>query len=356
MDQTIIKKIEDLFQIAIEKKASDLHISVGHPPTLRIMGALNFFTEFGIITPEISKDIVNHLMNENQKEKFSREREVDFSYEFRKEYRFRVNVFVQRGFVSSSFRLISTNVESIEDLNLPPILNKFCEAKQGLVLIVGPSSHGKSTTLAAMIEKINKEFFRRIITIEDPIEYIFKDNKSVIDQREVHHDTSSFKKALKSVFRQDPDIIVVGEMRDPETIATTITAAETGHLVFSTIHTNSASESIHRIIDSFPGSQQNQIRAQLATSLLGVVSQRLVPRRNGGLIPACEILISNSASANIIREGRIHELDLVIETSSQEGMISLNRSLINLVNKDEVLIENALLYSRKPAELKKFFN
>ena len=354
MNEITIKKIEDLFQFAIDKKASDLHISVGHPPTLRIMGGLIFFPEFGIITPEASKDIVDYLMDEGQKEKFLKEKEVDFSYEFKKEYRFRVNTFIQRGFVSSSFRLIYTSVESIEDLNLPPILNKFCEAKQGLVLIVGPSSHGKSTTLAAMIEKINKELFRRIITIEDPIEHIFKCDKSIIDQREVHHDTASFKKALKSVFRQDPDIIVVGEMRDPETIATTITAAETGHLVFSTIHTNSASESIHRIIDSFPGSQQNQIRTQLATSLLGVVSQRLVPRKSGGLIPACEILMSNSASANIIREGRTHELDLVIETSSNEGMISLNKSLINLINKDEISRENALLYSRKPRELKNF--
>jgi twitching motility protein PilT len=356
MVENISQKVENLLQVAIEKKASDLHISVGHPPILRIMGALNFFPEFGVIDSNISKEITNHLMNENQKQKFSEEKEIDFSYEFKKEYRFRVNVFIQRGCVSCSFRLISTNIQKIEDLNLPPILNKFCESKQGLVLIVGPSSHGKSTTLAAMIEKINKEFFKRIITIEDPIEYIFKDDKSVIDQREVHYDTSSFKKALKSIFRQDPDIIVVGEMRDPETIATTITAAETGHLVFSTIHTNSASESIHRIIDSFPAAQQNQIRAQLATSLLGIISQRLVPRKNGGLIPACEILISNSASANIIREGRIHELDLVIETSSNQGMISLNQSLMNLVNRDEVLIENALLYSRKPGELKKTFN
>ena len=355
MVKEINKKIEKLFSEAIEKKASDIHVSVGNYPTLRIMGQLYFFSEFGVIDANDSEEISFALMREEQKKKFLQNKEIDFSYEFKEKYRFRVNVFIQRGCISCSFRFVPTEIETIEELGLPEILNVFCNKKQGLFLVTGPSSHGKSTTLAAMIEKINQNFFRRIITIEDPIEYVFKDNKSIIDQREVYSDTSSFNQALKSIFRQDPDIIMVGEMRDPETIATAITAAETGHLVFSTLHTNSASESIHRIIDSFPGAQQNQIRSQLATSLLGILSQRLIPKKGGGLIPACEILVSNSATANIIRENRVHELDLVIETSSSQGMVSLNKSLVQLIKEDKVEMEDALLYSKNPNEFKKYF-
>jgi twitching motility protein PilT len=220
-------------------------------------------------------------------------------------------------------------------------------------LITGPSSHGKSTTLAALIDEINHNRDEHIITIEDPIEYIFEPDKSIIDQREVYHDTLSFAQALRSTFRQDPDVIMVGEMRDPETIATAITAAETGHLVFATLHTNSASQSIHRIIDSFPSEQQNQVRAQLSGSLLGVVSQRLVPRIKGGLIPACEIMFNNSAVANLIRENKIHELDLTIETSRGAGMITLNQALANLVKEKEISPKNALIYSLSPSELKR---
>jgi twitching motility protein PilT len=347
------KITKEILSLAVEKKASDLHISVDHPPTLRIMGKLTAIPETGIITPEFSREIAFYLMNEIQRNKFLEEKEIDFSYDFEEQNRFRVNVFLQRGDVSCSLRLVPTEIKSIEELGLPSVLQMFTKASQGLVLVTGPSSHGKSTTLAALVDRINRDLFRRIITIEDPIEYIFKDKKSIIDQREVYYDTNSFASALKSAFRQDPDIIMVGEMRDPETIATAITAAETGHLVFSTLHTNSASESIHRIIDSFPAFQQNQIRAQLATSLLGIISQRLVPRKAGGLIPACEIMVSNSASANIIREGRVHELDLVIETSASEGMISLNQALADLIQKGEVSVDDALMYSKRPSELKK---
>ncbi len=347
------KTTKKLLSTAIQKGASDLHVSVDHPPTFRIMGKLSALLEIDVITPESSKEIAFYLMSENQREKFLQEKEIDFSYDFENKNRFRINVFFQRGNVSISLRLVPTNIKTIEELGLPPVLNKLTESSQGLVLVTGPSSHGKSTTLAALINKINKTLFRRIITIEDPIEYIFKYDKSIIDQRELYYDTNSFSSALKSAFRQDPDIIMVGEMRDPETIATAITAAETGHLIFSTLHTNSASESIHRIIDSFPANQQNQIKSQLATSLLGIVSQRLIPRKNGGLIPACEIMLSNSASANIIREGRIHELDLVIETSASEGMISLNQSLANLIERGEISVDDAVMYSRRPSELKK---
>jgi twitching motility protein PilT len=347
------KITKGILSAAVEKKASDLHVSVDHSPTLRIMGKLTAIAEMDVITPEISREIAYYLMNEKQKNKFLEEKEIDFSYDFENRNRFRVNIFLQRGNVSCSLRLVPTEIKSVEELDLPPVLHMFTEASQGLVLVTGPSSHGKSTTLAALIDKINRDLFRRIITIEDPIEYIFQDKKSIIDQREVYYDTDSFANALKSAFRQDPDIIMVGEMRDPETIATAITAAETGHLVFSTLHTNSASESIHRIIDSFPAFQQNQIRSQLATSLLGVVSQRLLPRKTGGLIPACEIMVSNSASANIIREGRTHELDLVIETSAGEGMISLNQALADLIQRGEISVDDALMYSKRPSELKK---
>lgn len=231
-------------------------------------------------------------------------------------------------------------------------MHKFTKANQGFVLITGPSSQGKSTTLAALIDEINHTKAEHIITIEDPIEYLFEDDRSIIDQREVYQDTLSFSKALRSTFRQDPDVIMVGEMRDPETMAIAITAAETGHLVFATLHTNSASQTIHRIVDSFPSGQQDQIRAQLSGSLLGVVSQRLIPRIKGGLIPACEIMMSTPAVANLIRENKIHELPLVIETSVEQGMISLNRALADLVKRKEISLENALAYSLEPGELK----
>jgi twitching motility protein PilT len=231
-------------------------------------------------------------------------------------------------------------------------MHTFAAAKQGLVLICGPSSHGKSTSLAAILDEINHMRAVHIVTIEDPIEYVFEDDMAVIDQREVYKDTLSFARALKATFRQDPDVIMVGEMRDPETMSIVLSAAETGHLVFSTLHTNSAAQSIHRIVDSFPAEQQSQIRSQLSGSLLAIVSQRLVPRIKGGLIPACEIMLNNPAVANLIRENKIHEIPLVIETSSELGMISLNRYLANLVNAREVSLETALSFSLSPAELR----
>ncbi len=345
--------IKELLRTAVGRKASDLHISVNHRPTLRVMGRLGNIPEMKIITPQDSKELAFALMTEDQQEKFMKEKEIDFSYDFENGTRFRVNVYQQRGTISCSLRIVPTRVSTLEELNLPAVFTKFTEASQGLVLVTGPSSHGKSTTLAAMLDRINRTQFKRIITIEDPIEYIFQDDKSIIDQREINYDTFSFRQALKSVFRQDPDIIMVGEMRDAETIATVITAAETGHLVFSTLHTNSAAETINRIIDSFPGDQQNQIRSQLASSLIGVISQRLIPKKDGGLVAACEILMSTPATANIIRENRVHELDFVIETSAGEGMVSLNKALIHLIQKGKVSLDDALTYSRRPNELKK---
>jgi len=345
-------QLKKLLEITIKEQASDLHLSAGYHPTLRIADKLIPLIREKKLTSEDSQNLAFALMTEEQRQRFLKEKEIDFSYNYEGKSRFRINVFFQKGYISSALRLISTKIKTIEELNLPPILHQFTGANQGFVLICGPSSHGKSTSLAALVDEINHLRAEHIVTIEDPIEYIFEPDKAIIDQREVGSDTLSFAKALRSTFRQDPDVIMVGEMRDPETMAIAITAAETGHLVLATLHTNSASQTIHRIVDSFPPEQQNQIRAQLSGSLLGIVSQRLIPRIKGGLIPACEVMISTPAISNLIRENKIHEIPLVIETSAEIGMISLNRFLADLVKKREISIENALNYSLNPTELR----
>jgi len=346
------KQLEELLLLTIQKNASDLHITFNHPPVLRITRKLVPFAKKEL-TEQDCKGLAFALMNDFQKEEFLKRKEIDFSYEFKERARFRVNVFFQRNKISASLRFVPTKIRTIEELNLPAVLHKFTKYRQGFILVTGPSSHGKSTTLAALINEINHLRSDCIITIEDPIEYVFKDDKSIVAQREVYQDTISFAQALKSTFRQDPDIIMVGEMRDLETMATAITAAETGHLVFATLHTNSAAQTIHRIVDTFSPEQQGQVRAQLAGSLVGVVSQRLIPGIKGGLIPACEIMLCTSAVANLIRENKIHELPLVIETSAEIGMISLNKALANLVKKKEISYESAISYSLNPQELKR---
>ncbi len=343
--------LTELLETVLDQDASDFHISVGHPPVLRIGGRLVHLVRKRKFTAEDTKALAFELLDKDQEERFLKEKEIDFSYNFKNKARFRVNVFYQRGNISCAMRLIPNKVPTIEELNLPAILHEFTKSAQGFFLVTGPSSQGKSTTLAAMIDEINQTRAVHVVTIEDPIEYVFKDERAIIDQRELGQDTLSFSKALKATFRQDPDVIMVGEMRDPKTIATAITATETGHLVFATLHTNSTFQSIHRVVDSFPGNQQNQIRSQLSGSLLGVISQRLVPRINGGLIPACEIMLNTPAVSNLIREGKIHEIPMVIETSSDIGMISLNRYLADLVRAKEVSIEAAQNYSLNPAEL-----
>ena len=278
--------------------------------------------------------------------------EADFSYDFRGEARLRGNAFFQKGLINIAFRLLP-KVKTLAELHLPPILADLTRKRQGFFLVVGPVGQGKSTTISSMINLINNEQTRHIITIEDPIEYLFVPNKSIINQREVGIDTKDFHTGLKSVFREDVNVIMIGEMRTPETIATAVTAAETGHLVFSTLHTNNASQTIDRIIDSFPGDQQDQIRAQLSSSLLAIFSERLIPRIAGGLIPAYELLLNNNAVANLIREKRTHEIDVVIETGTESGMVDLNHSLIELVRTGEISIENAYQYSLNPKGLER---
>jgi len=343
--------LKRLLQIAVLEGASDLHLVANYHPTIRVAGKLIPLLKEKKLSMVDTQGLVFSMLTEEQKNRFLKEKEIDFSFEYGEKARFRVNVFFQRGKISAALRLISSKIPTIEELNLPPILHSFTKATQGFVLVTGPSSHGKSTTLAAMIDEINHSRAVHIITIEDPIEYVFTPDKSIIEQREVGSDTHSFIRALRSVLREDPDVIMVGEMRDPESISMAITAAETGHLVFSTLHTNSAAQTIHRIVDSFPPEQQPQIRAQLSGSLIGVISQRLIPRIKGGLIPACEIMIMTPAIANLIRENKIHEIPLVIETSLEVGMITLNRSLADLVKRGEITMENALRFSLNPAEL-----
>jgi twitching motility protein PilT len=345
-------KLKELLAETVAQKASDLHISVGHPPILRIAGRLIPLVKRKIVSPEESEGLANALMTEDQKQRFSANKDIDFSFSFGEEARFRINIFIQKGNIACALRSIPFDISTIEELNLPPVLHDFVRKPQGFFLLTGPSGQGKSTSLAAMIDEINHTRAEHVITIEDPIEYIFKDDRSIICQREIYQDTLTFAQALKATFRQDPDVIMVGEMRDPETIATAITAAETGHLVFATLHTNSCSQTVHRIVDSFPAEQQNQIRAQLSGSLIGVVAQRLIPRIKGGLIPACEIMINTPAVSNLIRENKIHEIPLIIDTSAEIGMISLNRYLANLVRAKEVDAKTAQDYSLDPNDLR----
>lgn len=347
------KELDDLVEIVVSEKGSDIHLSVGAHPTVRVMGSLVPL----IKKPELSSDDIlgfcRVLLSEQKKEKFKEDTEVDFSYAAAEGVRFRGNVYHQQGTPAIALRHIPNEIRSLEELGLPPILESFTQRHQGFFLCVGPVGQGKSTTLASMIQLINQSRADHIVTIEDPIEYVYTPDQSLIEQREVGTDTVSFATGLNSVFRQDIDVILVGEMRNSITISTAVTAAETGHLVLSTLHTNNAAQTIDRIIDSFPSGQQDQIRVQLAGSLMGIFSQRLVPRIQGGLIPTYELLINNSAVANLIRERRTHEVQTVIETGLEHGMIDMNRSLVDLVKKGEITVENAFAYSVNPKGLER---
>jgi twitching motility protein PilT len=334
-------RIEILLEEVIKKKASDLHLQVGLPPMLRVDGSLVPIAGTDVLTDEAVETLIFAILDEDQKQILLKDKEFDFSFAFGDLGRFRVNAFHERGNLAAALRLIPNEILTIEQLGMPPIINKFADYPRGLVLVTGPTGSGKSTTLAAMLHKINMERGEHIITIEDPIEYTHRSKKSVVVQREVHYDTYSFSAALRSALREDPDVVLIGEMRDLETIASAITIAETGHLVFATLHTNSAAQSIDRMIDVFPPHQQPQIRSQLSNILMAVCSQRLVPAIGGGRIAAAEVLVATPAVRNIIREGKTHQLEAVIQTGAEYGMQSMDKTLVQLVHNGTVSYDEA---------------
>ncbi len=344
---TASTRMKKLLDEAIAKKASDLHVAVGVPPILRVDGKLGAVTGQEVLGPDDTRKLAESIMTEPQLERFLEQRDIDFSFGYQA-MRFRANVFFERGSVAASLRLIPKEIQTLESLKLPSFLEKFTLPTQGLVLITGPTGHGKTTTISALIKHINDTRREHIITIEDPIEYIFEHKKSVIQQREIGSDALSFSAALRAALREDPNIVVLGEMRDLETIETALTVAETGHLVFATLHTNNAAQTADRIIDVFPPHQQTQIRSQLSNVLLGIVSQRLLPRASGGRIVAAEIMVANAAVRNLIREGKAHQLNNIIQTSAAEGMIGLDKILAELVTKGEITIDDALIWANDP--------
>jgi twitching motility protein PilT len=347
------QELEKLLDTVVNENASDLHLSEGRYPTIRTSGQLIPIVSSSLLTHEDIVEFVN-IMTPNLKKDFdTNTKELDFSYKFKDKARFRGNAFHQQGLLSVALRFIPKTVRTITELMLPVELEQFAHKKQGFFLVVGPVGQGKSTTLAAIIESINQERAEHIVTIENPTEYVYEQKKSIIDQREVGIDTESFESGLISSLRQDVNVILVGEMRDRETMAAAVTAAETGHLVLSTLHTNNAAQTVDRIIDSFPANQQDQIRIQLSNALAGVLSQRLVPRISGGLVPVFELMITNNAIQNLIREKRTHEINTVIETGSQEGMIDMNRCLAELVQKGEITLEDAYAHSLNPKMLQR---
>lgn len=343
-----------LLDTVIHEGGSDLHLSAGSHPIIRVSGTLVPLVQKDVLTPEDTMAILKAMAPEERFARFAETQSVDFSYAHTEKARFRVNGFMVQGAAALAMRLIPHETHTFENLNLPSILEVFTQRTQGFFLIVGPVGQGKSTTMAAIIDRINETRAEHIVTIEDPVEYIFDPKKSLIHQREVHVDAPDFHSALQAAFREDVNVIMVGEMRDQETISSAVTAAETGHLVLSTLHTNNAAQTIDRVIDMFPPNQQDQVRVQLAGSLAGIFSQRLIPRIQGGLIPAYELLINNSAIANLIREGRTHEISTVIQTSSQEGMIDMDRSLAELVRRGEVTVEHAYERATDPKTFERY--
>ena len=340
-----------IFEQILTEGASDLHLSVGSHPLIRVSGSLVPLLKKPILNAQDLERFVCILLREDQHQRYLAREDVDFSYETTDGIRFRGNAFYQLGQMGVVLRLIPNVIRSFAELGLPPILEGFTQRAQGFFLCVGPVGQGKSTTLATMVDMINKNRADHIVTIEDPIEYIYEEKKALIDQREIGIDAANFETALTAAFRQDVDVILVGQMRNKETIEAAVTAAETGHLVYSTLHTNDAAQTINRIVDSFPGDKTAQIRTQLASSLLGIFSQRLVPRRGGGLVPAYEILLNNTAVGNLIREDRVHEIPSVIEVGLEHGMISLNRSLLSLIQNNTISAETAFMVTNNPQGL-----
>jgi len=349
-------QIEEFLEEILKQNASDLHLSVGVPPTLRIDGYLSPLSKYKVLTNEEIKELTFSVLNEMQKEVLLKDKELDFSFGYGDIARFRANAYFQKGNVGLALRLIPMRIRSIEELGLPKMLNNFTDYSQGFFLVTGPTGHGKSTTLAAMIDKINQERAEHIITVEDPIEYNYIHKKSIISQRELHYDTRSFAGALRAILREDPDVALIGEMRDLETIASAITIAETGHLVFATLHTNNAAQTVDRIIDVFPPHQQPQIRTQLSGILIGIMSQRLVPAIGGGRVAATEILAINAAARNIIREAKTHQLEAVIQTGADQGMQTMDADLARLVKAGKIAVEEARNYAINEHQLDRYIS
>lgn len=345
--------IQQFLEVTIQRQASDLHLVVGYPPLLRVNGELYPVPGEAEITPAVVDSLISPILNTDQKNTFAEKLELDFSFDFQGKARFRVNIYRQKGTEAASLRLIPYNILRLEDLGFPPQVTKITQLKQGFVLVTGPTGQGKSTTLASMIQAINETRSNHIVTIEDPVEYVYPKGKSLISQREILGDTKSWQAALRAVLREDPDIVLVGEMRDLETISSAMTIAETGHLVFATLHTNSAAQSIDRIIDVFPPNQQPQIRLQLSATLESIISQRLLPSINPGRVLAFELLFSTPAVRNIIRENKTYMIDNLIQTSGEMGMISLEGSLALLVKTGKISADVAQKYALRPDLLSK---
>lgn len=343
--------LNQLLQLTGDKKASDLHLVVGVAPMLRIEGVLGPIPNELVVTPEFVDRALQTILRPEQREQFLVNKEVDFSLSFSEKVRFRVNAYYQKNTPAAAFRLIPLNIPPIESLGLPPIVHNFAKLRQGFVLVTGPTGHGKSTALAAIINEINLTRAEHIVTIEDPIEFFFSPQKSVISQREMRNDTHSWEIALRSVLREDPNVVLVGEMRDAETIAAALTVAETGHLVFATLHTNSAAQTIDRIVDVFPDEQQSQVRMQLSQVLEAVFSMRLVSGVDGKRVAVGEVLVSTPAVKTVIREGKTHQIDGIIQTSGAAGMMTLEASLAEKVKAGRITMEEATSWAMRPEEL-----
>jgi twitching motility protein PilT len=343
--------IKKILEMCVQYQASDVHIMVGIPPMIRLHGKLLTVPDSAALTPTQAEELVISLLNEQQRELLKVDRELDFSYSLTNGARFRVNAYYEKGNVAAALRYIPAKIMSLEDLHLPEIVGKLTEIKQGLILVTGPTGHGKSTTIAAMIQRINQTRSEHIVTIEDPVEYIHVPNKSIVSQRELHADTHSWDIALKSVLREDPNVVLVGEMRDYETIEAALTVAETGHLVLATLHTNSAAQTIDRIVDVFPEKEQQQIRGQLSLSLEAVISQRLVPAEDGTRVVVAEILLASPAVRSLIRDGKGHMLTNVMQTSTDIGMRTLDMALVEAYRAGKISLTVARDYSVNPEEL-----
>jgi len=343
--------MQQLLKLTFDTGASDLHIVAGSSPTLRIDGKLQPAPNTAPIDGNTTQQLVLEILNPQQKDRLLKEKELDFSVALPGIGRFRANAYFQKKTLGIALRTIKEKVPTIDELRLPKICHTFAGLRQGFILVTGPTGHGKSSTLSSIIEEINTGRAEHIVTIEDPIEFVYTPKKSIVSQRELGEDTLSWAASLKSVLREDPDVVLVGEMRDPETMAAAITVAETGHLVFATLHTNNAAQTVDRIIDSFPEEQQNQIRLQLSNALEAILAQRLIPATTGGRVPATEILVATPAVRNTIREGKTHQIDNIIQTSSEVGMATLESSLAYWVNQGVVDIQTARSYALRPADL-----